>query len=147
MKNIFDSIIADLPVLLNLNEMNEMLIDFMKGEDEELIYAFTDRKGNMCNQFFFTTHKLIISDRVPNVPFKVGKYYLTGWGGDLEIPYNFISEVKTRQFKKLFTRKKLDLSVVLRDNDKDYEAFLSLKDTDNFLILLSAIKKIYNFNS
>jgi len=136
MSQISKNITSNLPVLLNLKEMNEMLIDFMRSEDEELIYAFTDRKENKCNQFFFTTHKLIISDRVPNVPFKIGKYYLTGWGGDLVIPYSFINEIETRQFKTLFTRKKLDLSVLF----KDFETFLSSKDTDNFLALLTSIK-------
>ena len=100
---------------------------------------FTDKKENKCNQFFFTTHKLIISDRVPSVPFKVGKYYLTGWGGDLEIPYSFINEIETRQYKTLFTRKKMDLSVIF----KDFETFLSSKDTDNFLVLLNSIRNIY----
>ena len=136
MSQISKSITSNLPVLLNLKEMNEILIDLMSSEDEELIYAFTDKKGNKCNQFFFTTHKLIIGDRVPNVPFKVGKYYLTGWGGDLKIPYSFINEIETRQFKTLFTRKKMDLSVVF----KNFETFLSSKDTDNFLTLLALIK-------
>lgn len=131
-------ITSNLPVLHNLKQMNEILIDLM-GEDEELIYAFTDKKGNKCNQFFFTTHKLIIIDRVPNIPFKVGKYYLTGWGGDLEIPYCFINEIETRQYKTLFLRKKMDLSVVFND----FETFLSSKDTDNFLALLNSIKNVY----
>jgi hypothetical protein len=136
MIQISKNITLDIPVLLNLDEMNEMLIDFMKNEGEYLIYAFTDRKENKCNQYFFTTHKLIISDRVPNVPYKMGKYHLTGWGGDLVIPYNFINEIVTRQFKTLFTRRKMDLSVVF----KDYETFLSSKDADNFTTLLDSIK-------
>ncbi len=135
MTQITKKITSNLPLLLNLKEMNDMLIDFMTNEGEELIYAFNDRKGNKCNQYFFTTHKLIISDRVPNVPFKVGKYYLTGWGGDLVIPYDYINEIETRQFKTFFKRKKMDLSIVF----KDFETFLSSKDTDNFLTLLSAI--------
>jgi hypothetical protein len=105
MSQISKNITTNLPVLLNLTEMNEMIIDFMRSEGEELIYAFTDRKNNKCNQYFFTTHKLIISDRVPNIPFKVGKYHLTGWGGDLLIPYSFINVIETRQYKTLFTEK------------------------------------------
>ena len=135
MTQITKNITSNLPLLINLKEKNDMLIDFMTNDGEELIYAFTDRKGDKCNQYFFTTNKLIISDRVPNVPFKVGKYYLTGWGGDLVIPYDYINEIETRQFKTFFTRKKMDLSIVF----KDFETFLSSKDTDNFLTLLSVI--------
>jgi hypothetical protein len=137
MNQISTSVTSNLPVLLNLKEINEMIIDFMRSEGEELIYAFTDRKGNKCNQFFFTTHKLIIADRMPNVPFKVGKFFLTGWGGDLEIPYDLINEIETRQYKTLFMRKKRDLSIVF----KDFETFLSSKDTYNFLTLLASIHK------
>ena len=136
MIQISKNITLDLPVLLNLHKINEILIDFMENEGEYLVYAFTDRKENKCNQYFFTTHKLIITDRVPNVPFKMGKYHLTGWGGDLEIPYNLINEIVTRQFKTLFTRRKMDLSVVF----KNYETFLSSKDADNFTTLLDSIK-------
>lgn len=136
MSLISKNLTSQLPQLLNLKEMNDMIIDFMYNEGEELIYAFTDKKENKCNQFFFTTHKLIIADRLPNIPFKFGKYYLTGWGGDLSIPYEFINEIEIRQYKTLFTRKKKDLSVVFQN----YETFLSLKDTDNFLLLLKLIK-------
>ena len=116
--------------------MNEMLKDFMVNKGEELIYAFTDKKQNKCNQFFFTTHKLIIADRVPNVPLKIGGYYITGWGGDLVIEYDYINEIITRQYRTLFTRKKRDLSVIF----KNFETFLSSKDTDNFVTLLNVIK-------
>lgn len=140
MIQISKNITIDIPVLSNLDEMNEILIDFMKNDGEYLIYAFTDTKGNKCNQYFFTTHKLIISDRVPNVPFKMGKYHLTGWGGDLMIPYENIDEIETRQLKSFFTRRKLDLSVVFHQ----YETFLSSKDADNFISLLDSVKNHIN---
>jgi hypothetical protein len=136
MIKISKNIVSTLPEILDLDEMNQLLLDFMKNEDEELIYAFTDKKGNKCNQYFFTTHKLIISDRVPNSPFKLGKYMYTGWGGDLSIPYEFINEIHTVQNKSFFTRKKLDLTIYF----KSFATFLSKKDTDNFLILLNLIK-------
>ncbi len=65
--------------------------------------------------FFFTTHKLIIADRLPSLPFKFGKYHLTGWGGDLMIPYDYIDEIETRQYKTLITRKNKDLSIVFKN--------------------------------
>ncbi len=136
MYQISKSITSNLPVLINIQEMNELLKDFMRNDGEELIYAFTDKKGSKCNQFFFTTHKLIIADRAPNVPFRFGKYHLTGWGGDLLIPYENVNEIETRQFKTFFTRKNKDLSVIFHE----FETFLSSKDTNNFIILLHAIQ-------
>ena len=46
MIKISKNIVSTLPEILNLDEMNQLLLDFMKNEDEELIYAFTDKKGN-----------------------------------------------------------------------------------------------------
>lgn len=136
MNQVPKSLTSNLPIISNLDELNNLIIDFMVNEEEELIYAFTDKKNSKCNQFFFTTHKLIAADRVPNVPMKIGKYYLTGWGGDLVIPYEYIHEIETRQYKTLFTRKNRDLSVVF----KNFKTFLSSKDTENFNNLLSLIK-------
>jgi hypothetical protein len=135
-KKLSKEITNNLPILSNLQELNELFKDLMVNEGEELIYAFTDRKKNRCNAFLFTTHKLIIADRAPNVPFKFGGYHLSGWGGDLNIEYDCIDVIKTTQNYKWFTRRKMDLSVVF----ENFEAFLSSKDTDNFITLLNAIK-------
>jgi len=140
MKNISKEFISYFPVINNLKEANEKVINLLEYENEEVIYAFMNKKRNMCNQFIFTTHKLIILDRLPNNRTKIGRNIQTGWDSHLEIPYKFLRNVEIIKNRILFFQ--TDISIVYNN----HEAFLASKDGDIFIDLVTKIENnIFKF--